>query len=33
MLMILDGWGIDPSGPGIAVNLAQKPTLDRLLAE
>ncbi len=33
MLMILDGWGIDPPGPGNAVALAQTPNLDRLLSE
>jgi 2,3-bisphosphoglycerate-independent phosphoglycerate mutase len=33
MLMILDGWGIDPPGPGNAVSLAQTPNLNRLLAE
>jgi 2,3-bisphosphoglycerate-independent phosphoglycerate mutase len=31
MLMILDGWGIDPPGPGNAVSLARTPHLDRLL--
>jgi len=33
MLMILDGWGIDPAGEGNAVSLANTPNLDRLLAE
>ncbi|MBI5062990.1 MAG: 2,3-bisphosphoglycerate-independent phosphoglycerate mutase, partial [Desulfatitalea sp.] len=33
MLMILDGWGIDPPGPGNAVSLARTPNLDRLLSE
>lgn len=33
MLMILDGWGIDPAGPGNAVSLAKTPNLDRLLSE
>jgi 2,3-bisphosphoglycerate-independent phosphoglycerate mutase len=33
MLMILDGWGIDPPGPGNAVRLAQTPNLDRLLSD
>jgi 2,3-bisphosphoglycerate-independent phosphoglycerate mutase len=33
MLMILDGWGIYPPGPGNAVHLAHTPNLDRLLAE
>jgi len=32
MLMILDGWGDYPPGPGNAVSLAQTPVLDRLLA-
>ncbi|CAH2032645.1 2,3-bisphosphoglycerate-independent phosphoglycerate mutase [Trichlorobacter ammonificans] len=33
MLMILDGWGINPSPDNNAVALAATPTLDRLLAE
>jgi 2,3-bisphosphoglycerate-independent phosphoglycerate mutase len=33
MLMILDGWGIYPPGPGNAVHLARTPNLDRLSAE
>jgi 2,3-bisphosphoglycerate-independent phosphoglycerate mutase len=33
MLMILDGWGIRPPGPGNAVSLAHTPNLDRLLSE
>ncbi len=33
MLMILDGWGVRPAGPGNAVSLAQTPNLDRLLSE
>lgn len=33
MLMILDGWGVYPSGPGNAVSLAKTPNLDRLLEE
>ncbi len=33
MLMILDGWGIDPPGPGNAVSLARTPNLTRLLSE
>ncbi len=33
MLMILDGWGIDPDGPGNAVSLAKTPNLDRLIDE
>lgn len=32
MLMILDGWGIRPAGPGNAVCLAQTPHLDDLLS-
>lgn len=32
MLMILDGWGIRPAGPGNAVCLAQTPRLDDLLS-
>ena len=31
-LVILDGWGIAPPGPGNAVDLAQTPTMDGLLA-
>ncbi len=31
--MILDGWGVYPSGPGNAVSLAKTPNLDRLLEE
>ncbi|MBW1712458.1 MAG: 2,3-bisphosphoglycerate-independent phosphoglycerate mutase [Deltaproteobacteria bacterium] len=33
MLMILDGWGLAPPGPGNAVHLAQTPNMDRLWAE
>lgn len=33
MLMILDGWGVRPSGPGNAVYLARTPNLDRILAD
>ncbi len=32
LLIILDGWGIAPDGPGNAVSLANTPVLDRLLA-
>jgi len=32
-LVILDGWGIAPPGPGNAVDLAETPVFDRLLAE
>ncbi|MEO8083466.1 MAG: 2,3-bisphosphoglycerate-independent phosphoglycerate mutase [Ardenticatenales bacterium] len=31
-LVILDGWGIAPPGPGNAVTLARTPTMDALLA-
>lgn len=31
-LVILDGWGLAPAGPGNAVSLAHTPTLDRVLA-
>lgn len=33
MLMILDGWGVRPSGPGNAVYLARTPNLDRILVD
>ena len=33
LLLILDGWGQAPAGPGNAVSLARTPNLDRLLAE
>ena len=29
-LVILDGWGIAPAGPGNAVELAETPVFDRL---
>ncbi len=32
LLLILDGWGLAPAGPGNAVTLARTPHLDRLLA-
>jgi len=32
-LIILDGWGCAPPGPGNAVDLAQTPVFDRLFAE
>ena len=32
MLMILDGFGIGPDGPGNAVRLAKKPNFDRLIS-
>jgi 2,3-bisphosphoglycerate-independent phosphoglycerate mutase len=33
LLLILDGWGLAPAGPGNAVTLAGTPAIDRLLAE
>ena len=33
LLLILDGWGLAPAGPGNAVTEAATPALDRLLAE
>jgi len=33
VLVILDGWGCAPSGPGNAVELARTPVFDRLWAE
>jgi 2,3-bisphosphoglycerate-independent phosphoglycerate mutase len=32
-LVILDGWGIAPPGPGNAIELADTPVFDRLWAE
>ncbi|MFN8216495.1 MAG: 2,3-bisphosphoglycerate-independent phosphoglycerate mutase [Solirubrobacterales bacterium] len=32
-LVILDGWGIAPAGPGNAISLAETPVFDRLWAE
>ena len=32
-LVILDGWGCAPPGPGNAVELAATPVFDRLWAE
>jgi 2,3-bisphosphoglycerate-independent phosphoglycerate mutase len=32
LLLILDGWGLAPAGPGNAVTEAETPALDRLLA-
>ena len=32
VLMVLDGWGCAPDGPGNAVSLAHTPVFDRLLA-
>jgi 2,3-bisphosphoglycerate-independent phosphoglycerate mutase len=31
-LVILDGWGLAPAGPGNAISLAETPTFDRLWA-
>lgn len=33
VLVILDGWGIAPPGPGNAISLANTPTFDRIMAE
>ncbi|MGO8684931.1 MAG: 2,3-bisphosphoglycerate-independent phosphoglycerate mutase [Thermoleophilia bacterium] len=33
VLVILDGWGVAPAGPGNAISLAPTPTFDRLEAE
>ena len=33
VLMVLDGWGCAPEGPGNAVSLARTPVFDRLVAE
>ncbi len=33
VLMVLDGWGCAPAGPGNAVSLARTPVFDRLVAE
>ena len=32
VLMVLDGWGLAPPGPGNAISLAQTPVMDGLLA-
>ena len=32
-LLVLDGWGIAPPGPGNAVDLAETPVFDRLWRE
>jgi len=32
-LVILDGWGIEPAGPGNAIELADTPVFDRLWSE
>lgn len=32
ILMILDGWGLAPAGPGNAVTLAKTPYLDKCFA-
>jgi 2,3-bisphosphoglycerate-independent phosphoglycerate mutase len=31
-LVVLDGWGIAPDGPGNAISLARTPVYDELLA-
>ena len=31
-LVVLDGWGLAPPGPGNAVDLAETPAFDRLWA-
>ncbi len=33
VLMVLDGWGCAPDGPGNAVSLARTPAFDRLRSE
>lgn len=33
VLVILDGWGLEPAGPGNAIDQAQTPTFDRLWAD
>ncbi|HKG01593.1 MAG TPA: 2,3-bisphosphoglycerate-independent phosphoglycerate mutase, partial [Conexibacter sp.] len=30
VLVVLDGWGLAPAGPGNAVSLAQTPVFDEL---
>lgn len=32
LLLILDGWGLAPAGPGNAISLAETPNVDRLTA-
>ena len=32
-LVVLDGWGLAPDGPGNAVSLAETPVFDRIWAE
>ena len=32
-MIVLDGWGIAPAGPGNAIDRAQKPGFDRLWAD
>ena len=32
-LVVLDGWGLAPEGPGNAVDLADTPVFDKLWAE
>ena len=33
VLVILDGWGLAPAGPGNAISLANTPVVDRLMNE
>ena len=33
MLLIMDGYGLAPAGPGNAVEAAKKPNIDRLWAQ
>lgn len=33
VLVVLDGWGLAPKGPGNAIALAKKPNLDRMIQE
>ena len=32
VLVVMDGWGVAPPGPGNAVSLARTPVFDRLTA-
>ena len=31
VLVVMDGWGLAPAGPGNAISLARTPVLDRLV--
>jgi 2,3-bisphosphoglycerate-independent phosphoglycerate mutase len=33
VLVVMDGWGLAPAGPGNAISLARTPTLDRLVRD